>query len=197
MSDLSMRCAMTGIGIRDAGDGVWDDGEWISWAYINRQIEEQENGLWPVEVGEDDFEEDEYEPSVELLNRIHAARNHREHTLDKISPDWGRIGEDYLAERFAVQLCKDRHAEGHDGRSGNDLIEIKTITPHKRRAFVQVKRAGNFSVLAVVRVTDDYRLEGRFVRRDRLPPGDGGKYMIVSWRTACRLGREYPPRAPR
>lgn len=191
-----MRCAMTGLEIRDSGEGIWEDGEWISWAYINQQIEEQQSGPLPVEDAEEVFREEDYEPSVELLNRILAARNHHEHTLDKISPDWGPIGEAYITERFeGVKLCS-RHTQGHDARLGYELIEIKTITPHKRRPIVMVKRAGNFSVLAVVRVTDDYRLEVRFILRKHLPSGDGGKYMVVSWSTACRLGKEYPPRKP-
>jgi hypothetical protein len=142
-----MRCAVTGAEIRDSADGIWDDGEWISWAWINTQIEPPEIDLLDEE---DTGEENAPEPSAELLFRIIAAKNHHENTLDEISPDWGSIGEDYLAECFDVKLCG-RHTEGHDGRFGDELIEIKTITPCKRRAVVTVKRTGNFSILAVVR----------------------------------------------
>ena len=140
MSHSPMRCAMTGLEIRDSGDGIWDDGEWISWAWINDQLEAQESGR-PVEELEieEDFEDEAPEPSEELLWRILAAKNHYEHSLNEISPDWGPIGEAYLAECFDVKLCS-RHTEGHDGRWGDDLVEIKTITPHKRRAFVTVRR---------------------------------------------------------
>ena len=185
-----MRCAMTGVEIRDSSDGIWDDGEWISWAWINTQIEPNEPGsvddLW---VEEDDGSP---EPSAELLFRILAARNHHENTLNEISPDWGPIGEAYLAECFNVKLCS-RHTEGLDGRLGDDLIEIKTITPHKRRAFVTVKRSGNFSVLAVVRINSDSTLAARFVRRDQLPRGSGGKRIVVTWETLCLLGETFPP----
>jgi hypothetical protein len=186
-----MRCAMTGIEIHDSGDGIWDDGEWISWAWINTQIEPGAPDLQEDE--EFDEQEDAPEPSVELLFRILAAKNHYDNTLNEISPDWGPIGESYLAEAFDVKLCS-RHTEGHDGRLGDDLIEIKTITPHKRRAFVTVKRSGNFSVLAVVRITSDSELAVRFVKRDRLPPGNGGKRIVVTWETICRLGKNHPPR---
>lgn len=188
-----MYCAMTGVEIRDSSDGIWDDGEWISWDWINTQIEIQENGPLAEKEIEQEFDDVDREPSAELLFRILAAKNHYEHTLGKISPEWGPIGEAYIAERFGVKLCS-RHTEGHDGRLGDELIEIKTITPHKRRAFVTVKRTGNFSILAVVRVTDDCRLEVRFVRRNALPFGDGGGRMVVTWETLCRFGKEYPPR---
>jgi hypothetical protein len=186
-----MRCAMTGLEIRDSGDGIWDDGEWISWAWINTQIEPSEPDC--SEDGEREEDEDDAapEPSVDLLFRILAAKNHYENTLDEISPDWGPIGEAYLAEAFEVKLCS-RHTEGHDGRLGDELIEIKTITPHKRRAFVTVKRGGNFSVLAVVRITRDSAVAVRFVRRDQLPRGNGGKRIVVTWETACRLGKKHP-----
>lgn len=44
-----MRCAMTGIPIQDSSDGVWGDGEWISWAWINEQIAEPDE---QAEAGE-------------------------------------------------------------------------------------------------------------------------------------------------
>lgn len=184
---------MTGIEIRNSGDGIWDDGEWISWAWLNTQITPQENDPTVVDAIEDESDYESPEPSLDILFRILAAKNHYENTLDEISPDWGSIGEAYLAERFNVKLCS-RHTEGHDGRLGDDLIEIKTITPHKRRAFVTVKRGGNFSVLAVVRITSDCELAVRFVSRDQLPRGNGGKRIVVTWATLCRLGKKHPPR---
>jgi hypothetical protein len=194
MSKSPMRCAMTGVEIRDSGDGIWDDGEWISWQWINGQIEEQQSLLKAPgrEIDESDEIDEEYEPSLELLNRVRGALEHPENTLDRISPDWGPIGEAYVAERFPeVQLCRP-HVQGHDARRDVDLVEIKTISPHKRRAFVTVKRTGNFNVLAVVRVSPDYRLDVRFLRRRHLPAGDGGKRYVVSWSTACRLGTRRP-----
>ncbi|MFT3868802.1 MAG: hypothetical protein QM715_10000 [Nibricoccus sp.] len=183
---------MTGIEIRDSSEAIWDDGEWISWVWINEQIDIQENGQRPTEEIEPEFDDVDREPSPELLFRILAAKEHYEHTLNEISPDWGSIGEAYVAERFGVKLCS-RHTQGHDGRLGDELIEIKTITPHKRQAFVTVKRSGNFSMLAVVRITADCTVDVRFVRRDQLPPGSGGKRIVVTWGTLCSLGKEYPP----
>jgi hypothetical protein len=108
------------------------------------------------------------------------------------SPLWGRIGELYVAERFGVELTK-AHTQGHDGRLGHDHVEIKTITPTKKRRFVTVKRAGNFSLLAVVCVDDNYQLDARLLSRAKLPAGNGGGIAVVSWRTACLLGSPVPP----
>lgn len=192
MSGSPMYCAMTGIEIRDSSEAIWDDGEWISWVWINEQIDIQENGPRPIEEIEPEFDDVDREPSPELLFRILTAKEHYEHTLNEISPDWGSIGEAYVAERFGVKLCS-RHTQGHDGRLGDELIEIKTITPHKRQSFVTVKRSGNFSMLAVVRITTDCSVGVRFVRRDQLPQGNGGKRIVITWDTLCSLGKEFPP----
>ena len=37
-----MRCAMTGQPLRDYSEAIYDDGEWISWAWINGQLADQE-----------------------------------------------------------------------------------------------------------------------------------------------------------
>ena len=37
-----MRCAMTGLELDDPSDGIWDDGEWVSWSFINQQFEDYE-----------------------------------------------------------------------------------------------------------------------------------------------------------
>src|SRR5262245_41957647 len=37
-----MRCSMTGKPLRDRTEGIWDDGEWISWDWINGQLADQE-----------------------------------------------------------------------------------------------------------------------------------------------------------
>jgi hypothetical protein len=33
---------MTGQPIRDISEGIWDDGEWISWDWINGRLADQE-----------------------------------------------------------------------------------------------------------------------------------------------------------
>ena len=96
---------------------------------------------------------------------------------------WGRVGELCVALLFGVRLCR-RNVQGHDGRLGNDFVEIKTITPRKRKPFVRAKRAGNFSQLAVVRVYDDLTLQILVVPRDRLPTGRRGRYLKVPWSIA-------------
>ena len=35
---MTIRCSMTGKIIDGPSDAIWDDGEWVSWEYINDQI---------------------------------------------------------------------------------------------------------------------------------------------------------------
>ncbi len=180
---------MTGIPIRDPADGIWDDGEWISWAYINQFIDDEELPApgKPADRGAVVDQVPPVEPQgAELLTLLMDAIAHSARSRDP-APQWGRIGELYVAERFGLALTKS-HSQGHDGRLEDDLVEIKTITPNKRRAFVSVKRSGNFNYLAVVRVDANYQLDARLIPRSQLPAGDGGRIAIVSWKTACRLG---------
>ncbi len=120
------------------------------------------------------------------LRRLLSLASGLESDTGKVSPLWGRIGELYAAFRYGIRLSR-KNAQGHDGRLDNDLVEIKTITPRKRKAFVRVKRAGNFNKIAVVRIRPDLQVEVRMVRRDRLPTGNHGAYFKLSWHRACAI----------
>jgi hypothetical protein len=183
MGDPVMRCAITGIEIRNSGEAVWDDGEWISLEYISRQLAEQEDGAGEASAPAGALDS---KRSAEIAELIDQAIFHEKISASPF-PNWGRVGELYVAERFGVELSRP-HAQGHDGRLGNELVEIKTITPRKQKQFVRVKRAGNYSLLAVVRVDEHYNLDARLIRRDRLPANTGGEIAIVAWSTACRIG---------
>ena len=176
---------MTGLPIADSSEGIWDDGEWVSWAWINGQLALQEKQQSDV-----DFPQDAPQPEAPSLRRlVSQAASHDEANPGIPSPLWGKIGELYVAERFGVVLSRD-HAQGHDGRLDDDLIEIKTITPHKERSFVRVKRNGNFSVLAIVRVDEQHRFDARLIPRNRFLKHGDGKYATLSWSTACNLATD-------
>lgn len=217
MSESTMRCAMTGIVLHEPSDGIWDDGEWISWHYINQQLAELEGNEndddddprsygrpWHKEdmIGggpDDDLEDwetddglpvEEFDP--ELLQEM-VALHLEDQITEKTSPRWGEIGESYVSRHHGVKLSR-AHAQGHDGHLGSDVVEIKTISPSKRVPFVRVKRAGNFNVLAVVRILPNLQVAVRFIRRAKLPPGDGGRYYFVNWNMATRLGDARHPK---
>jgi len=92
---------------------------------------------------------------------------------------WGELGELFAEIEYGIKRHKP-HTRGSDGRLGNDFIEIKTISPEKYGEKVQVKRAGNFNKLLVVKISTEFEFEGRFIERKLLPKGEG-QHMKVSW----------------
>lgn len=154
-----MRCAMTGRPVQGAGDAIWDDGEWISWAYINEQID----GPYPQGGLVEDL--------------IVMGKTYYEDTLRQL-PIYGALGEQYAARRFGIRLHEDPHLEGSDGRLGNLLVEIKTISPTRDSRRVRVKKSGNFNVLAIVKVDADFRIDAKLISRENLPIGKGKVYSV-------------------
>lgn len=93
-------------------------------------------------------------------------------------PILGELGELFAEIMFGIE----RHApmtQGSDGKLGNDLVEIKTITPDNVNDMVRVKCAGDFSKLVVVKVTDDFQFGARMVDRKILTKVDG--MFKISW----------------
>lgn len=154
-------------------DGVWDDGEWLSWDSINAHLAEQElqaeyphADLRVVRV----FEE-----------LVETAREYKELT-GRYLQIWGELGELYAEIRYGLK----RHrpgTKGSDGRLGNDWVEVKTISPEKAGQAVQLKRAGNFNKVILVRITHDFDFESSIIERKALSKGNG-KHARVSWRKA-------------
>jgi len=165
-----MRCAMTGLPLKDSSEGIWDDGEWISWHWINEQIADQElREQYP-----------HASPTVARLfeELVAVAREYREET-GRYLQIWGELGEVYAEIKFGLK----RHSPGHrgsDGQIGNDWIEVKTISPEKAGTSIQVKRAGNFNKLIVVKITEDFEFEAKVIDRKMLGKGRG-KHAKLSW----------------
>lgn len=137
---------MTGKVIESSADAIWDDGEWISWEWINGQLHEQE------------LKERYPEVDIDLINifetLVDDAFNYKQIT-GRYLPIFGELGELFAEITFGIKRHKPR-TQGSDGRLGNDFIEIKTITPEKSKEKVSVKRQGNFNKLLVVKINDNF-----------------------------------------
>lgn len=137
---------MTGKVIEGSADAIWDDGEWISWEWINGQLHEQE------------LKERYPEVDIDLINifetLVDDAFNYKQIT-GRYLPIFGELGELFAEITFGIKRHKPR-TQGSDGRLGNDFIEIKTITPEKSKEKVSVKRQGNFNKLLVVKINDNF-----------------------------------------
>lgn len=92
---------------------------------------------------------------------------------------WGELGELFAEVYLGVKRHKP-YTQGSDGKIGNDFIEIKTISPEKSNEQVQVKRAGNFNKLLIVKISENFEFDAKLIARKSLPKGEG-KYARVSW----------------
>lgn len=135
-----------------------------------------------------DYEEDEEfltscrkgppELALILESLVDSARSYHELT-GRFLQIWGELGELYAEAKYGIKLHKPR-TRGSDGKLGNNFVEIKTISPEKGGEQVQVKRAGNFNRLLVIKINEQFEFEGRFIKRKRLPKGEGA-FARVSW----------------
>lgn len=167
---MTMRCSVTGKLLNDSSDGIWDDGEWISWDYINQHLYEQ------------DFQKAFPEASPHLVmvfQDLVAVASEYKNLTGRYLQIWGELGELYAEIKFGVK----RHrpgAQGSDGKLGDDFVEIKTISPEKGSDRVQVKRTGNFGKLLVIKIDDDFEFNARLIDRRDLKTS-GGKHANYTW----------------
>lgn len=165
-----LRCARTGRPLRDPSDGIYDDGEWISWEWINQQLYEQD---LKAEYPKADPELAELFESL-----VETAADYRAMT-GRYLQIWGELGELYAEVKYGIRRHKPK-TPGSDGKLGNDFVEVKTISPEKSAHKVQVKRAGNFNKLLVVKISEDFEFVSKMLDRSRMTKG-AGKHAKVAW----------------
>src|SRR6185436_16587364 len=94
-------------------------------------------------------------------------------------PILGELGELFAEIMFGITRHKPS-TRGSDGLLGKDFVEVKTITPDKKKSIVRIKRAGNFGKLVVVKISDDFQFGARMVDRRLLKKGTG-RWAMLSW----------------
>jgi len=172
-----LKCDRTGRSYGDISDGIFDDGEFVSWDWINDQLIRQE--------GLDAFPGADENLVAIFEDLIGVAADYKAVT-GRYLPVFGELGELYAELRYGLKRNRAR-APGADGRIGNDHVEVKTITPENKKAKIQLKRSGNFNKVIVVRITESFEFESRMFERKRLTKGDG-KFARVSWSSLCTDG---------
>ena len=156
-------CRYTGVAIHSASDGVWDDGDWISWDYIWQLGQESESEQPTKSV------DPELTGIFESL--VHTAAAYKERT-GRYLDIFGELGELYAEVQFGIERHK-ANATGSDGRLGDDFVEVKTISPLKKDDKVRVKRAGHFNKLLIVKITENFFFDAVMINRKDLAKGDG------------------------
>lgn len=135
-----------------------------------------------VDTPEDELPQGDHQVDPELSylfeSLVENAREYHELT-GRYLQIWGELGELYAEVTYGIKRHKP-HTRGSDGKLGNDFIEIKTMSPERSGEQVEVKLAGNFNKLLVVRITRDFEFESRLVSRRLLPKTDGS-HARVAW----------------
>lgn len=146
----------------------WDDGEWVTWSEIDEHIRHKE---WRARYPDADLS------VVSIFEAlISAAQDYHELTGRHLQV-YGDIGELFGVITHGLRLHRN-YAQGSDGRIGNDLVEVKTITPFKGSACVTLNLARNFSKILVVRINRDFEVAGRLVARRDLPKVKGERLRL-------------------
>ena len=115
----------------------------------------------------------------ELLDElVETARNYLEITGRHL-PIYGELGELYGEARYGIKRHKP-FTQGSDGKLGNDFVEIKTISPFKSGNTISVKRAGNFSKLLIVKISEDFDFKAKMLDWKSLQKGPG-KHIKAKW----------------
>tara|TARA_R100001143_G_scaffold55705_1_gene51863 strand:+ start:528 stop:1016 length:489 start_codon:yes stop_codon:yes gene_type:complete len=151
-------------------DGIYDDGEWISWDYINHQLYIQ------------DLKKEYPAADIKIVqifeDLVLSAKEYWEQT-SRYLQIWGELGELYAEIKYGLERHKP-NAPGSDGRIGNDWIEVKTISPEKSDEKIQIKRAGNFNKILMIKIDEDFNFESKLISRKELKKGTG-KFAQHSW----------------
>lgn len=110
---------------------------------------------------ETEFPAERSQPNPELAHilesLVETATTYR-HLTGRYLQIWGELGELHAEIEYGIKRHKPM-TPGSDGKIGNDYVEVKTISPEKNSTEVQVKRAGNFNKLLIVKISDDFRFE--------------------------------------
>lgn len=96
---------------------------------------------------------------------------------------WGELGELYAEITYSIKRHRPM-TQGSDGRLGNDHIEIKTISPEKNNERVEVNLTGNFNKLLIVKISEKFEFDARFIDRKAIAKNKSpqSKNVKVNWK---------------
>lgn len=149
-------------------NAFWDDGEWVTWDEIDQQIQYKE---WRARYPNADLS------LVSIFQSLlETAQSYHELTGRHLQV-YGDIGELYGVITHGLKLHRN-YAQGSDGRIGDDFVEVKTITPFKGDDVVTLNMARNFSMVLIVKITEDFEIRGKLVDRKSLSRSTGDRLRL-------------------
>lgn len=190
------KCAMTGIEV-DSGTAIWDDGEWISWEWINAQLHEaEEDHAYTIEpfISREGHPYSIIEHTEIFHDLVDCCLRYFENT-GRYLQLWGELGEMYAEIKFGLR----RHGSCHPGSDGTidgRRVEVKTISPEKTSRKVSVKTKGDFEQLLIVRIDSEFAFRGVLIDRAALQgAGEGGQHYRARFPTTDQAPEDETQRA--
>lgn len=164
-----------------AGSGAapweWEDisSEWID-SQLDDVPKDDSNPIEPIEPykSREGFPFSVLEHSEIFHDLVDCAVRHFENT-GRYLQIWGELGEIYAEIKFGLRR-HGTHKAGSDGTIAGKLVEVKTISPERTGDRVLVKSRGDFEQLLIVRISSDFRFQGRLLDRSELS-GAAGKFL--------------------
>jgi hypothetical protein len=162
-------------------NAFWIDGEWLAWDSIIDPEEVKYSRLAELErEAQLRFKYPNADPTLipYFQDLLKLAESYFYETGQHLSV-YGDIGELFGAIMYGIKLHKN-YAQGSDGRLGNDFVEIKTISPVNKKAQTLVRLDRHFNKILLVKISDDFQVSGRILKRADLPK-KSGKNLRLSW----------------
>lgn len=151
-------------------NAIWDDGEWVSWDEILQQIQHYE---WCAKYPDADSR------LIPIFGELLQVAEDYFHKTGLHLQVYGDIGELYGAITYGIKLHSN-YAQGSDGRLGDDFIEVKTISPFKKRDEVELNMTRNFSKVLLVNINEDFEITHKLIARSSLPKNKHNR-LLVKW----------------
>lgn len=152
-------------------DNAFWDGEWISWDDIDEQIEHKE---WRARFPNADLS------IVAVFQDLISTAEHYHSLTGRHLQVYDDIGELYACITHGLKPHRN-YAQGSDGWIGNDLVEVKRITPFKSNDRVTLNLKRNFNKVIIVKINADFEIAARMIDRRALPRVKGPR-LTLDWK---------------
>lgn len=158
-------------------DAVWEDGQWLPMIDPRDKVP-TDSPLINLDHPSPDLSRSRSKRAALYDALLVNARQHFKLTGRHL-PIYPDIAELYAALAYGIKFGRSDEA-GSEGRLGDDHYTVKVISPTNTTETVTVQMSGNFSHLAVVKITSGFHVTGRVIARKEMP-GTSDQMRKIRW----------------
>ena len=119
-----LRCEMNGRAYADISDGIWDDGEFISWDWINGQLHRQERQTAFPNADEE---------LIELFDELVESAARYKEVTGRYLPIFGELGEVFAELRYGLKRNK-AYAPMRPALTAGSAMTMSRSRPSRRKS---------------------------------------------------------------